>query len=812
MRRITDRVRKLNDNAGMSIVTVIVAIGFVAILVSIVLLASAVNFKMKSVNVYSKESFYSAEQVLDEINVGLQRVVSDGLRQSYKKLLENYNTDELTSEEKNALVKAEYYKYVWSELGVDATPDEYYYVMPKDIDTDSLNTGLFSLLKSSTKWGKHGGEEYYGAFLRAGTYEADGYYVGKLSNYDKTGIVLEDLTVYYKDPDGFVSAIRTDIRIGYPDFDFSNNNMAAISTYAFITDTMLEQTVNNVTKASASKTVIEGNSYAYAVNIRGVRHEYEELEDDLDVHIVAGEYNVANGGVITNKNSVLWAGDIGAKSSDLTLAGQAFVKDDLNITGKNSIIKLNGYYTGFGNSLDDSSSSSAILVNGTNTTIDLSNVKKLSLAGRAYIGLGSYDKYKTKIGEVDEEKDKPKNVYTGESIAIKSNQLMYLVPGESIGCRISEDAEGNKVVGSSLYAKNPLTLTEYNEMMSKVGSGDAMEISTDKKVSRLNNLPLEGYIKKKSDGSPDVEKLFIRTSTGSNLVYYYMKFDSDEMANEYFKIYYAANRESVERYMSKYLKSLTLPTEGIVTVKVDMAALAEAGAASRIGNAEGAYELLSARSSRKKVTNAEGEDEYTQVYNSISETFADESESYESQYTAYISKLTSDLDSLPSGTLIRKTLDADDTRYAVFENIIDEEMLKEAVPTGTSRTYEDPSSKGKAIIYNMSNVNATVTPDSSYDLIIANCNVDLSGSKHVGTIIAKGKISAPASYEFKADSEIVQECLALYDSADGVYKVSDVFRDVDAGSIKSVVEGTDGEVTTASLVTYENWTKSVDIE
>ena len=71
------------DNGGMSIVTVIVAIGMVLLMVNILLLTSTVNFKMRNMNVYSKDSFYSAEQVLDEIEVGLQQLVSDGLSQAY---------------------------------------------------------------------------------------------------------------------------------------------------------------------------------------------------------------------------------------------------------------------------------------------------------------------------------------------------------------------------------------------------------------------------------------------------------------------------------------------------------------------------------------------------------------------------------------------------------------------------------------------------------------------------------------------------------------------------------------------------------
>ena len=72
MRKLRSHFLKLN-NKGASLITVIITIGFIAILAGTIMMTSLVNFKMKRVNVYAKDTFYSAEQVLDEINVGLQR-------------------------------------------------------------------------------------------------------------------------------------------------------------------------------------------------------------------------------------------------------------------------------------------------------------------------------------------------------------------------------------------------------------------------------------------------------------------------------------------------------------------------------------------------------------------------------------------------------------------------------------------------------------------------------------------------------------------------------------------------------------------
>src|SRR5574344_1588876 len=97
--RIKRKTEYVRNNKGMSLVTVIITIGFVSILVSILLMVSMINFKMKKINANAKDSFYSAEQVLDEINLGLQKDISDALSSAYTDILVKYNDEE--TERKN---------------------------------------------------------------------------------------------------------------------------------------------------------------------------------------------------------------------------------------------------------------------------------------------------------------------------------------------------------------------------------------------------------------------------------------------------------------------------------------------------------------------------------------------------------------------------------------------------------------------------------------------------------------------------------------------------------------------------------------
>lgn len=157
--------------------------------------------------------------------------------------------------------------------------------------------------------------------------------------------------------------------------------------------------------------------------------------------------------------------------SELYVSGNLYVRDDTEINAKGSKFTLMGSYFGYGNSTSkdtrvfvptvDSSNfvvvtttgttttsenrghynSSSIVINGEASTLDLSDASSLYLAGRAYIELskkvdssGSTDTvytetysfeptYETADGKTNYIRD----YKTGESISVKSNQLMYNV-------------------------------------------------------------------------------------------------------------------------------------------------------------------------------------------------------------------------------------------------------------------------------------------------------------------------------------------------------------------------------------------------
>ena len=71
------------SNQGFSLFTVIVALAFIGILAMLAIYLSMANLRMKVTDMKHKDNFYTAEQALEEIRVGLQEDVGNAMAQAY---------------------------------------------------------------------------------------------------------------------------------------------------------------------------------------------------------------------------------------------------------------------------------------------------------------------------------------------------------------------------------------------------------------------------------------------------------------------------------------------------------------------------------------------------------------------------------------------------------------------------------------------------------------------------------------------------------------------------------------------------------
>ena len=74
---MTEMEKNVKGNKGFSLITVIITVAFIGILGLLVLYLALQNFNMKITGIKGKDSFYTAEQALEEIRLGLQQDVGD---------------------------------------------------------------------------------------------------------------------------------------------------------------------------------------------------------------------------------------------------------------------------------------------------------------------------------------------------------------------------------------------------------------------------------------------------------------------------------------------------------------------------------------------------------------------------------------------------------------------------------------------------------------------------------------------------------------------------------------------------------------
>ena len=93
MKQTENRIK----NQGFSLLTVIVSVSFIGILGLLILYIALSNFNMKVTDMKGKNSFYTAEQELEEIRTGLQEDVGEAMSEAYIQVLETYSQDAKTT-------------------------------------------------------------------------------------------------------------------------------------------------------------------------------------------------------------------------------------------------------------------------------------------------------------------------------------------------------------------------------------------------------------------------------------------------------------------------------------------------------------------------------------------------------------------------------------------------------------------------------------------------------------------------------------------------------------------------------------------
>ena len=523
-----------------------------------------------------------------------------------------------------------------------------------------------------------------------------------------------------------------------------------------------------------------------------------------DKVVCKGEISVGLNSTFTSGGSVnLWARGLNAASvKNVTLSGTTYFADDLTIAGKNNNVKISGNYYGYGSyesatsddcvakdqyiqsGLSGAALSSAIVVNGKNTTLDLSDTQKLMIAGRNYIASS-----KVKANDRTNTND----VVTGESLTVKGTQLAYLAPAEILG------ASGN-----------PMT---YDDYLTHLNDADEISVNWDTAVEAWGGRTLREI---GADSNEPVQAVFYNDNSATGYVYFYLNFTDAQKSADFMQMYYQ-NNPTIKTNMDKYLSFYFGGEDSGITVK-------DADSYLRYitnGNVL-SYSGADAQGSLEEATGV-----------NPGEKILQEEVGYQNSWYALNRKMITSYDLLnkevkeDSGTMHDET----DSDRSVYDNLVNEKKMvsyiKDTVKDGTGKyvfTASDEDGGLQAIMYDNgeTGVNRTlkISENDADKLRLVVCTGDVeieAGVKFQGIIMAKGTITLKSGAQLESApleaARVFQAQMSSYGDKDSI-KPQDFFWEGDkyvlgnsaSSGKKDTLNGSD-TYSIADCVSYENWKK-----
>lgn len=741
-------MRKRLNNKGSALVTVIVACAIIGMLAVVSLWASLTNYQMKITDSKVKNNFYSAEAVLDQMCVGLQTDVSDAYNKAYSTVMQKYSA--LSETERNDAFQREYVEKICTSLRSATAGDRNYNMdrLKSYVDSTLLDTSTYPYAEITSLSAASGSDD------------------GLMSTYSN-GVVLKGIRVVFVDEEGFSSIIETDISLGIPEMKFvTSEEMPDTFSYCMIGNEGVQLT-GAYSNVNVKGSVYAGSPYATDVSNSDVM-SFDLKDNGIKLTLSDSKYLIAEGTVNISDSSQfsvasdnqLWTDNIKVGgAAKAYLRGSTYVSDDLTLTGENPAVYLGeggtGRYVGYGNDTRKAADSSAIIINGKNSTLDMSGLDDLFVAGYSFIQTSSIANDRRVSTEDNSD------VRMGESIALKGDQIGYLIPGECIGVDST---------GKSLYNRNPIT---YDEYLNIVENDDYTEVDEDIPSAKTGHK-LSYYLDSGESISDCISTVFVPTSSGranDGLVYYYISL-SAKSASDYYADFYSNNEDKLNTYADFFANVIN-----------------SNDAASRVYTA-GKYSLYQSNQLALYGTDElDVDDEITLLQNT---------------YTALNSTLSPNYKS-GNGVAYGRT---------VFENIIDTSKLQ-AVTAGQSngkRKVNYTLGAGDVISAVVVNGNYTYSSENQEGgklrLIIATGDVNVNAD-FKGTIICLGKLKVNGNCTISnEDVETMKKLLTA--DIDGTNFLYNVFNDGSSYIVSLTGGGSaDGNTSIAysDIIKYKNWTK-----
>ena len=865
------------DDRGSAIVIVIIAMALIGILASTILWASYLNYRIKINDLKVKNSFYSAETVVEQILAGVKKdIVSASVNEAYQEVVSNWDALGTDDNRESYFITA----YIDAVVGkLKATPSG----APNQYDKSVIEAFVDSemWLESDPKHDGHIDKDVWDA--AAPTFKA----ATALNGYSMS---IKNICVEYYDSEGLLSIINTDIAIDVPKLRFTQaGTVDRLYPYVLIGD-------NGIVTEDGKTITINGSIYggvdtsAGAASDKGgirIGSNSRVMVEDASYIISGGDIVVGNDSIIGNlvhqgaelivrdvtsggvgfKTNV-YAQGLAVNGSHLDISGKVFIANDLILSGRSSDVSLAGQYFGYGatqtttdseeqpdgtsKSVNPAATSSAIVINGRDSSVDLTGLNTLQLAGRAYVSLSTQE-------NVDD--DGLPHVLMGESISVKSNQIAYLVPSECVGTLDGKTIIGQNPMSYETWGKMITSLSEYAEDDTPIFK----IVDADRAAVKLGGERLFDYgikdLSAKDLGSLDPDNI-VQTVTTLNekaansgvrfhymadkgQVYMYLVMDQAD-AERYFTAYYNvnSNKDSLNNYFNQYVSGgirVKENVQGYTVLGNSMVSWTDAGNGDKIRTSEDGENLVRLLSSVTLSEEEEGEEDgseeqpvdpdvYTEVSDNVTnietvKTYDELQKLIESAKDTY-EKLNNNL--LEDGMGMADTVFENLIRVDSTEGSESTEGLKDYLAGKTGHIAEFESAPGSGIIRAVlvdcdyqSNDTYTIS-NSDLRLVIALGDVKVT-SNFQGLIIASGTITIDGNVTCKNDGEGVYEALQATskeykpDAGEGEDKGDlNVPANIlynGTGMIKSGYEEADVDengnlnINYSEIVRYENWIK-----
>lgn len=516
------------NNAGSTLLTVIICIAFIGILCSLMLSLTLTNLQMKLAESKSKTTFYSDETSMEKIRTSVQEIASQAISDVYTNdVLVNYASYLANNEDKRNQVNQDICDKVIVQF---------------------LNTVCSNVVQSTDNKTVINSAPTEGYPLNKNYFISKGYLSSDECKYMDTvtvscdknsgnayAIRLNNVNVSYENQ-GYRSSISSDIVITIPKFSFLEDSVSTQTTYTMkqpfpqyvlVADGAIN---SDVMSSLGDTTSIQGNVYSGSgININGEQKSNHTVNIFGNTIITRGDIKVGDTATLNLGTSPslanIWANNLLTYTSDnyttgntnLNVYGICAIKDDLSLDGLNSKASVNGAYIGYTGNHDRSGSS--IIINGSGSSLDLSNLQELILAGRANVSVQ------------DLAINKDVNITTGESLAFKSNQRAYLMPASFI-----TGINHNPITESD-------TLTTVN-------------------VTNTPDINYQSYVA--ATPAPPY-KIAVKKAGLTVLRYYFLNFASGWQADSYFYKYYTNTNpvycSTLQNMQPFSLGSVKLPTD-----------------------------------------------------------------------------------------------------------------------------------------------------------------------------------------------------------------------------------------------------------